>query len=292
MRRAFLVVALCLPAAGAGQRADLSSANSWCIWLQAPSIGALAESPYDVVVIDYSYDGSAAGEFSHDDIAELRAAGKTVLAYFSIGEAEDYRFYWKSSWRPGKPNYIADENPDWPGNYAVKYWTAGWWNDALEPYLDRILDAGFDGVYLDKVDAYWWWYDVGGVNYRTAANRMVQLVEKVASYARSRAGEGFVVCPQNGLAILDDASAACRSRYLAAIDAVGCESLFWNYWSEEDQEYRLAKLAQFNDAGKRAFLIEYIEDSERDEFDAAIAASGLDILGYAAAPDMLLDELN
>lgn len=291
MRRAMMLVALCLPALAAGQRADLSGVGSWCCWLQAPSIDVLAASSYDVVVMDYSYDGSAAGEFSYDDIAELRAAGKTVLAYFSIGEAEDYRFYWKSSWRPGKPSYIADENPDWPGNYAVQYWTSGWWTNALEPYLDRILAAGFDGVYLDKVDAYWWWYDVKGVNYRTSANRMVALVEKIAAYARERAGEGFIVCPQNGESILDDASATYSARYLAAIDAVGAESVYYNFWSAEDQAYRLAKLAQFDSAGKKILVIEYIDTDSWTEFFGLIDSSGLDMIGYPAAPDRMLDEL-
>lgn len=291
MRRALMLVALCLPASAAGERADLSLAGSWCCWLQAPSIDALAASSYDVVVIDYSRDGSATGEFSYADIQRLRAAGKTVLAYFSIGEAEDYRFYWKSSWRPGKPGYIADENPDWPGNYAVQYWTSGWWTNALRPYLDRILSKGFDGVYLDKIDAYWWWYDVKGIGARTCANRMATLVEKIAEYARDRAGEGFIVCPQNGEAILDDASATYHARYLAAIDAVGAESVFYNVWSAEDQAYRLDKLAQFDAAGKRIFLLEYIDVADRDEFFASIDSSGLDMLGYAAAPDRMLDEL-
>lgn len=291
MRRAFVLVALCLQALAAGQRANLSWARSWCCWLQAPDIDVLAASSYDVVVIDYSRDGSAAREFSKTDIARLHAAGKTVLAYFSIGEAEDYRFYWKSSWRPGKPAYIADENPDWAGNYAVEFWSSGWWSNALQPYLDRILAKGFDGVYLDKIDAYWWWYDVKGVNYRTSANRMVQLVEKIASYARGKAGERFIVCPQNGEAILDDASARYRARYLAAIDAVGSESVFYNTWSEEDAAYRLDKLAQFDAAGKRIFVLEYIDEAYGDEFFGKIDDTGLDMLGYAAAPDMMLDEL-
>ncbi|HEX5138624.1 MAG TPA: MJ1477/TM1410 family putative glycoside hydrolase [Planctomycetota bacterium] len=291
MRRALMVVALCLPAVGAGQRADLSWAGSWCIWLQAPSIDALAQSPYDVVVIDYSHDGSAAGEFSHDDIARLRAAGKTVLAYLSIGEAEDYRFYWKASWEPGSPAFIGEENPDWPGNYAVKYWTSGWWSKAIEPYLDRILAAGFDGVYLDRVDAYWWWYDVGGISYRTCANRMVTLVERIASYARERAGDGFVVCPQNGEGILDDAGAAYRARWLAAIDAVGAESVFFNIWSEEDRDYRLSKLAEYDAAGKKILSIECIDEADWGEYFGLIDATGLDMIGYPAAADMLLDEL-
>jgi len=291
MRRVFVLVALCLPAVGAGQRADLSSAQSWCCWLQEPDIGVLAASSYDVLVIDYSYDGSASGEFSASDIAELHAAGKTVLAYLSIGEAEDYRFYWKSSWRPGKPGFIADENPDWPGNYAVKYWTAGWWSNAIQPYLDRILAAGFDGVYLDGIDAYWWWYEEGGIGYRTCANRMVTLVEDIAAYTRASAGEGFIVCPQNGEGILDDASSSARARWLAAIDAVAAESIYYNFWSEEDQAYRLEQLAQYDAAGKRILNLEYVDESTWDEYFGLVDSSGLDMLGYAAAPDMLLDEL-
>jgi cysteinyl-tRNA synthetase len=281
---------LALPAGAAGERADLSAIHSWCCWLQAPDLGALAESDYDLVVIDYSFDGSADGEFSAAEIQELKAAGKTVLAYFSIGEAEDYRFYWKSSWRVGNPGFLAEENPDWTGNYAVKYWASGWWTKALQPYLDRILAAGFDGVYLDRVDMYWWWYEQG-LNVRTCANRMVQLVEKIALYARERAGDGFIVCPQNAESLLDDASASYRARYLAAIDAVGAESIFYNAWSPEDQAYRLEKLAELNAAGKRAFVIEYVDEGQWAELFAAVDASGLDLLAYPAAPDFLLDEL-
>ncbi|MCK6458846.1 MAG: endo alpha-1,4 polygalactosaminidase [Planctomycetes bacterium] len=291
MRRALMLVALCLPAVGAGQRADLSWADSWCCWLQAPSIDALIASSYDVVVIDYSYDGSAEGEFGASDIARLRAAGKTVLAYFCIGEAESYRFYWKSTWRTGSPSFIADENPDWPGNYAVRYWTDGWWTKALQPYLDRILAAGFDGVFLDKVDAYWWWYDVGGISYRTCANRMVTLVERIAVYGRERAGEGFVVCPNNGEGILDDAGATYRARWLAAIDAVSAESVYYNVWSAEDQAYRLEKLAEYDAAGKRILNLEYVAESQWDEYFGLVGSSGLGMIGYPAAPDMLLDEL-
>jgi len=294
MKRLVIVVAaafLCVPAGAEGGRADLSGAASWCIWLQAPDLETLANSDYDVVVIDYSYDGSASGEFTAADIAALRAAGKTVLAYLSIGEAEDYRFYWKSSWRPGSPAFIADENPDWEGNYAVKYWTSGWWSKALQPYLDRILAQGFDGVFLDGVGAYWWWYEVKGLSYRTCANRMVNLVEKIGQYARASAGEDFIVCPNDGLGILDDAGASAVTRYFAAIDAIATESLFYNIWSEEDQAYRMAKLAQFDAEGKRIFLIEYIDSSEWNAFFDLVGGSGLDMLGYPADPDRLLDEL-
>ena len=75
----------------------------------------------------------------------------------SIGEAEDYRYYWDSDWEPGHPSWIEEENPDWPGNYKVKYWNSSW-QDIIygngDSYLQKILDQGFDGVYLDIIDAY------------------------------------------------------------------------------------------------------------------------------------------
>ena len=78
----FATVLLCLPAAAVGERADLSGIESWAIWLQEPDIDTLVDSTYDAVVIDYSYDGSEAGEFSYADIERVRDSGKKVLAYF------------------------------------------------------------------------------------------------------------------------------------------------------------------------------------------------------------------
>ncbi|NOX86519.1 MAG: hypothetical protein GXO86_11260, partial [Chlorobi bacterium] len=79
------------------------------------------------------------------------------VCYMSIGEAEDYRYYWQPDWKPGNPSWLDKENPDWEGNYKVKYWDKGWQgiifgNDGS--YLKKILDAGFDGVYLDIIDAF------------------------------------------------------------------------------------------------------------------------------------------
>jgi cysteinyl-tRNA synthetase len=52
---------------------------------------------------------------------------------------------------------LGGENPDWKGNYKVKYWDPQWQaiiygND--RSYAKMILDAGFDGVYLDLIDAF------------------------------------------------------------------------------------------------------------------------------------------
>jgi len=75
----------------------------------------------------------------------------------SIGEAEDYRYYWKAEWKTNPPSWLAEENPNWPGNYKVRYWNEDWQNIIYgnnDSYLRKILDAGFDGVYLDIIDAF------------------------------------------------------------------------------------------------------------------------------------------
>ena len=80
-----------------------------------------------------------------------------MIAYLSIGEAEDYRYYWQPEWKENPPAWLLDENPNWPGNHKVYYWDPEW--QAIiygnhSSYLAKILAAGFDGVYLDLIDAY------------------------------------------------------------------------------------------------------------------------------------------
>ena len=82
----------------------------------------------------------------------------------SIGEAEDYRYYWREDWVAEPPSWLADENPDWPGNYKVRYWDTDWQSIIYgtgDSYLGQILAAGFDGVYLDIIDAFEYFEEYG-----------------------------------------------------------------------------------------------------------------------------------
>jgi len=52
---------------------------------------------------------------------------------------------------------LAGQNIEWRGNYGVRYWHEHWKRiifSGENSYLERIIKAGFDGVYLDKVDEY------------------------------------------------------------------------------------------------------------------------------------------
>ena len=140
-------------------------------------LSSIADTNYDLIIVDAFYDERA---LSERDVAALKVkdngAKRLVIAYMSIGEAEDYRYYWQNDWKRNPPSWMAEENPNWDGNYKVRYWEPQWQgiiygigndsandggidNDIGGSYLKRILNAGFDGVYLDIIDAFEYFED-------------------------------------------------------------------------------------------------------------------------------------
>lgn len=121
-------------------------------------LNAIRQTNYDIVLIDLFYNEV---ELTLDEISSIKTkdnmTSRLVIAYMSIGEAEDYRYYWQTEWETNPPSWLLGENPDWPGNYRVCYWDTDWQNIIFggdDSYLKKILDAGFDGVYLDIIDAF------------------------------------------------------------------------------------------------------------------------------------------
>ena len=115
---------------------------------------ALRNTNYDLLLIEVSYNNIF---FTKEQIEELKikdnGGKRIVIAYLSIGEAEDYRYYWKKKWNKKKPNWIVKENENWEGNYIVKYWTPEWKNIVKE-YQKKLDEIGVDGYLLDTVDTY------------------------------------------------------------------------------------------------------------------------------------------
>ncbi len=132
---------------------------------KAKYIEALARTNHDLLVVDlFAHPWTATAEDLRRLKAKANGGKRLVLCYVSIGEAEEYRDYWKQGWRPGRPAFLGPENPHWKGNYAVKYWEPAWqalFVDGEDSYLSRVLSAGFDGIYLDKVDEFEWFEEHG-----------------------------------------------------------------------------------------------------------------------------------
>ena len=122
-------------------------------------IESVTATNYDVVIMNLFFDDGTAFTVAEVERLKHKANGgkRLVICHMSIGEAEDFRYYWPSTWKRHKPAWLARENSSWPGNYKVCYWCSEW-QDIIcgdgDSYLNRILNTGFDGVYLDIVDAF------------------------------------------------------------------------------------------------------------------------------------------
>jgi cysteinyl-tRNA synthetase len=223
----------------------------------------LKSSPYDLAVIDNDFDSPASRRRMVDALrVKPDGARRVVLSYLSIGEAESFRSYWQASWLKQKPAWLDEENPDWDRNYLVQYWDPAWQSLMLGnpgASLDRILDAGFDGVYLDGVDKFEKWARRGR---ESAARDMIDFIDKIGAYARAK-HPGFLIFPQNGDRLLENGG------FLDLIDGFGREDLISG---EHDDDVRnspgsirgsVRRLKTVTAAGKPVLVVEYTQKPER-----------------------------
>ncbi len=98
-------------------------------------------SVFDIVVVDPDETPPGTVEFLHDQ-------GRIVLAYVNAGYAEDWRWYWDQAVAAG----IVHGQTEYEGEYFVEYWSVAW-RDIILEYVSTVLEAGYDGVYLDNMDA-------------------------------------------------------------------------------------------------------------------------------------------
>ncbi|MFM9940397.1 MAG: MJ1477/TM1410 family putative glycoside hydrolase [Hyphomicrobiaceae bacterium] len=248
------------------------AARNWGYQLEHLDPARLATAPYDVLVIDYARDGAEETALTPAELAAIKrkpdGSQRIVLAYMSIGEAETYRYYWNWTWGGSwygrllsfafAPRWLGRENGEWGGNYAVRYWDDGWQRIILGDggYLDRIVRAGFDGVYLDKIDSS---LEAIGEDRPTAKADMRTFVARIAERGR-RLSPGFLVVPQNGEELLDDAA------YVALINGMGKEDLLYGEFKDQVANprdvvaRRSAQMAPLRVAGKPILAVEYLDD--------------------------------
>ncbi len=240
---------------------------------RADVVQKLAKSGRDLIVLDAVYNTDPGGAWTMAEIQAVRAGkpGRRVVAYVSIGEAEDYRPYWQAGWdanKDGKPDagapaFLNLENPDWKGNYRVRYWQPQWQTIMLQA-VDEVVAQGFDGIYLDIVDAFEFYeYDPATKDWRdnlpnpetgnTYRRDMVAWVSTIAQRARATRPD-FLVIPQNAAALLE------HQDYRQFISAIGVEDLFVNgkkLASTKESAYVIGFLDKLKPLSKPVLVIDY-----------------------------------
>lgn len=224
--------------------------DTWMYQLQyledKTAVDVLARSDYDMLVIEPGHNFKSnplEPAFSYDTsyiVTQLsqksRGEPRILLAYINIGQAEDYRNYWQDNWiapaqnNTGFPEFLLTVDPDgWQGNYPVAYWQQQWkdiWLGSNGIVAD-LAGRGFDGVYLDWVEAY---DDTTVMQFALQEgvdpeDAMMTFIEEIGNAGRAINPE-FLVVSQNAPYLLD----TDPGRYASLIDALATEDT-WFYGS-------------------------------------------------------------
>ena len=137
------------------------------------SIGSVPDpgiaAGYDVVVLD---PDEAPGWL----VKCLHGRGVAVLAYVNVGYAEEWRGYWRHLLEAG----VVHEASGYEGEYLVELWSPVW-RSTITSEAEAAAARGFDGVFLDNLDAV---YEVEARPWARGVNvtgAMLGLVAEVSS---------------------------------------------------------------------------------------------------------------
>jgi cysteinyl-tRNA synthetase len=265
----------------------LAGARSWGYQLNGMTIEEAAASPYDFLVVDGTTGLKSGAMMTREDVARLKTkpdgARRIVVSYLSVGESEDYRpdYFSKEYMEEDAPDWLMHENKDWKGNRIIRFCHEGWQKtilgdengrnvyDSIRPSpLHRLVELGFDGVYLDRVDV----YEEVGKQCPGADRKMVDFVARLAAHAR-RKNPIFMVVLQNAEDLLR------HQKMVDAIDAVAKESLFRGWGGGDASNAR-----RINDAGSIKWSIERLNM-------AKAAGRSIFVIDYARGRDAAADSV-
>ena len=291
----------------------LSQVKYWSYQIQGienpGSVEALSTSNYDMLVIeptrtDWSsndtknFDTKTMVKLLKSSKASDKIHRKLVMAYVNIGEAEDWRWYWKwSKWQSDRPrpknipDYVLVPDPDgWSGNFPVAYWDPEWKdtviygeNQDLDKYrdyesiIDEVIDDGFDGVYLDWIEGY-----ENEAVIAKAKNQgkdpkleMILFIKEIRKYAKSKDPD-FVIIQQNGVELCEG-----HPEIFTIIDGISQEAIWYDgaafdNWNAPDgydvptdpelTNYYIKYLKKYKKAGLPVFNCEYAFNYSDDAY--------------------------
>ncbi len=197
-------------------KTQLLSVQRWLLLLNnelAPgTVRRIADSPYDMAVVDDVATLSWNARYDiRGTVKQLQqrpnGSRRLVLSYLNVGQAEDYRNYFSTSWKQKPPDWIIGADPEgWTGNYPVAYWRKEWKTILVgqQGLVQRIARDGFDGAYMDWVAGYW----DDAVQARAHADgvdpraEMILLLRQVA-YAARQVNPQFLLIVQNAPDLID-----------------------------------------------------------------------------------------
>jgi cysteinyl-tRNA synthetase, unknown class len=250
--------------------------------LQGINPTQIAAAPVGAKVVDlYADNGNL---FSTSDVSTMESGGGAVLGYFDVGEAENFRSYFSSL----PSSVLGPQNPDWPGDFQVQYWTPTWLAVA-ENYIQTMINQGYNGAFLDVVsEAETSWAQKNApASQGGAEGAMITLVEELAAYARAKDPNFQIWINAAGAEPM-----LANSGFVSTINGAFEEELFYqDNGSPEpssDVSDNLKLLDNLVNAGKPVVAVEYVTGAATvAAVQAKAAAAGIGY--YIASPNLQLD---
>lgn len=125
-------------------------------------IHAIAATDFDLVLIDLFFNDT---ELTTSEINQLKRKAnggqRVVISYINIGAAEKFRYYWKDEWERKPPIWLKKQYEGYDDEFLVQFWHKEWQQIIYgnkDSYMKKIINAGFDGAYLDNVETYYFLY--------------------------------------------------------------------------------------------------------------------------------------
>lgn len=210
---------------------------SWAYNLKDIDLDTLMKKNIDMVVIDLSINDK---NITKEQIQKLKDSEKVVIAYVSLGEAEDYREYWKNEWKTNKPSWMGNESKLWKGNFQVKELMSKEWTDISKSILTKTKELGFDGIL------------VGGISNNDQANLYITRVTEFVKKNDSN----FKVYVQDYFS----------NDIIDIIDGVVKQGLSYSLFgvANKNLEKDIEVLKTISSKGKKVFVIEFVTGTKWD----------------------------
>jgi len=249
------------------KKLSIADVNSYVVYFGAGDLSQnnLKLHHFDLLILDPD-------EWSKGHVSYWKEDGKIVVAYLSIGTAENWRWYWplvEEKWK------IAPVD-EWPGEWYIDCRKVGWRKLILNRVIPKILSKGFHGLFLDNIDV--------AELYPKTASGVVRLVREIKSRYPS-----IILIANNGLCVM--------SKIWKNLDGLVKEDVSSTYdWNADDyvkvpldESNALLKiLASWKKKGLEIFVLDYAVTKSLAKYDYE-RARRCGLIPYAA--NIMLDEI-
>lgn len=228
--------------------ADEPRGIAWLCYY-GPDRNVLALPDYQLLVLE----ADALGPLAEED-----KAGRLCVAYLSIGEISQSRWFWPLV--QDKP-WLLEENPDWPGARRIDPRSREWSDLLVNTIAPALLAAGYDGFMLDNVDIGEFLETRDPATYAGARDAVADIIRRLR-----HAYPQVVIIANGGLETAAD-TAEC-------LDAVVSESTFSRWIANEDGSFSYAdvspqdrawlrpRLLRIRGAGVPVLALEYVDPED------------------------------